>query len=90
MELFSSILFEAGRALQEDDRQRMVRLVCKIRDLLIDGSTNKDIRAIMLPLVELQASNWQLSLSAKQFYYDLWLTTNRKTCKDVVETHSSM
>lgn len=63
------VLTSIGRDLENELPQRMHQLVGAVRDAFVNPSLASFIRKTLLQLIELQASNWQLTTPAVTYYY---------------------
>ena len=71
VELLCSIFYDCGRKLHRDSNSNMSQLVCLLRDAFLDSGTSEDTSGMLMQLIELQAGGWQLSESAKKFYFNM-------------------
>uniref|UniRef100_A0A646QFT0 MIF4G n=1 Tax=Hemiscolopendra marginata TaxID=943146 RepID=A0A646QFT0_9MYRI len=63
------VLTSIGRDLENELPQRMHQLVAAVRDAFVNPSIPSFIRKTLLQLIELHASNWQLTTPAVTYYY---------------------
>lgn len=63
------VLTSIGRDLENELPQKMHQLVAAVRDAFINPSISSFIRKTLLQLIELHASNWQLTTPAVTYYY---------------------
>lgn len=63
------VLTSIGRDLENELPQKMYQLVAAVRDAFVNPSISSFIRKTLLQLIELHASNWQLTTPAVTYYY---------------------
>ncbi|XP_075534116.1 uncharacterized protein LOC142567911 [Dermacentor variabilis] len=69
MECLKSAMMAAGKTMEQADPHLMVVLMSRLRDAFIESTASARSRKVLLQLIELRASGWQLKSSAQQMYY---------------------
>ncbi|XP_035232104.1 MIF4G domain-containing protein A-like isoform X2 [Stegodyphus dumicola] len=69
IEVLRRMLVTVGKQLEADAPQRMQHMVSNLRDAFVNPSINAQIRKILLEVIELHASNWQLDLPQTLYYF---------------------
>ncbi|KAL1476709.1 hypothetical protein MTO96_036311 [Rhipicephalus appendiculatus] len=69
MECLKSAMSAAGKAMQRMEPHLMRMLMARMRDAFLEDGTSVRMRKILLELIDLHGSGWQLT-PAQQKYYD--------------------
>lgn len=78
MECLRSVLTIAGKAVQRDAPQRMAALVSHMREAFVQQCLSANGRKVLLELLELHASGWQLNLPQRLYYFPYTSLEHRK------------
>lgn len=78
MECLRSVLTIAGKAVQRDAPQRMAALVSHMREAFVQQCLSAHGRKVLLELLELHASGWQLNLPQRLYYFPYTSLEHRK------------
>ncbi|KAH7961451.1 hypothetical protein HPB52_009071 [Rhipicephalus sanguineus] len=69
MECLKSAMAATGKAVQRMEPHLMRMLMARMRDAFLEAGTSVRMRKILLELIDLHGSGWQLT-PAQQMYYD--------------------
>ncbi|XP_075538665.1 uncharacterized protein LOC142573048 [Dermacentor variabilis] len=69
MECLRSVVTAAGKAMERVAPHVMCALMARLRDAFLEPGTSARSRKVLLELIELRASGWQLRSAAQQMYY---------------------
>lgn len=69
MDCLFSILTSVGKDLQSEMPNQLQQLMSEIRDAFLSEYTSNVVKKTLLQLIELHASEWQLSAPAVVYYY---------------------
>ncbi|XP_070388600.1 MIF4G domain-containing protein B-like [Dermacentor albipictus] len=69
MECLRSAVTAAGKAMERVAPHVMYALMARLRDAFLEPGTSARSRKVLLELIELRASGWQLKSAAQQMYY---------------------